>query len=58
MYRLNNSERELWINNDEGLYRWYRLWRISNKGGIRAFIRENREELDGCILRVLGREPG
>ena len=20
--RLNDSERELWINNDEGLYRW------------------------------------
>lgn len=23
-YRLNNSEREMWIQNDEGLYSWAR----------------------------------
>jgi len=51
--RLNNEERRLWVLNDEGLYRW---WMRSRKG-MRAFIKENREEIDAGIRRVLDREP-
>ena len=35
--------------NDEGLYNW---WRSSHQG-ITKFIRENREEIDMAINRVL-----
>lgn len=51
--RLNNSEREQWINNDEGLYNWKRRSRLS----MREFIRQNREELDRLILAQLNRAP-
>jgi hypothetical protein len=50
---MNNRERELWVNNDEGLYLWWKRSRLS----LRNFIRENREELDALILAVLNREP-
>lgn len=51
--RLNNADREQWIDNDEGLYNWWRRSRQSK----RQFIKENREELDACINRALGRGP-
>jgi hypothetical protein len=52
--RLNNTDREQWIDNDEGLYNWWRSTRLSK----RQFIRQNREELDRCILNVLdGHKP-
>ena len=41
-----------WVLNDEGLYDWYR----SSKQDIRAFIRENRGELEACINRVLNND--
>ena len=50
---MNNRERELWIANDEGLY----LWQRRSKQSMRAFIRENREELDRYINKVLNRKP-
>lgn len=46
---MNNAEREQWIDNDEGLYNWWRSLHMSK----RAFIKENREELDACIERAL-----
>ena len=50
----NDSERGQWIDNDEGLYDW---WRSSHQSK-RAFIRENRAEIDACIDRVLnGSKP-
>lgn len=52
--RLNDRERSMWIDNDEGLYNWWRSSRLSKS----AFIRENKAELDAAILRALGREPG
>jgi uridine kinase len=46
---MNNSEREQWIDNDEGLYRWWKSSRLSK----RQFIKENREEIDAAIDRAL-----
>jgi hypothetical protein len=51
--RLNDHEREQWINNDEGLYDWWQRSRCS----MRQFIRENREELDSLILAALSQQP-
>jgi len=52
--RINDEERCLWILNDEGLYNEQRRSRKS----MRAFIRENREMIDGCIRNVTeGRKP-
>lgn len=52
-FTLNDQDRAQWIDNDEGLYNW---WRASHKGKT-AFIRENREEITKAILRALHREP-
>jgi len=48
---LNGTEREYWINNDENLYL---RWKLSRQS-MRAFIRENREELDRLIRNYLER---
>ena len=48
--RINDRERELWVMNDEGLYRWYQSERRM-KGGIRGFIRRHRAEIDAAIQR-------
>jgi hypothetical protein len=37
-----------WIDNDEGLYNWWKGSRQSK----REFIKQNREELTRCIERV------
>ena len=49
--KITIREIELWIDNDESLYLW---WKRS-KQSKRDFIKENREELEACINRVLGR---
>jgi hypothetical protein len=46
--RLNDDERSQWIDNDEGLYNWFR----SSRQSKRAFIRANRAEIDAAILAV------
>ena len=47
-------ELEQWIDNDEGLYSWWKGSRQSK----RVFIQENRAELTRCIERVTsGRKP-
>ena len=46
---MNNNERTLWINNDEGLY----LWKNSSKLSMTKFIQENKIEIDACINRSL-----
>ena len=46
---MNNTERTNWIDNDEGLYNWWRTSGLSK----RNFIKENREEIDRCINNVL-----
>lgn len=46
---MNNSEREMWIRNDEGLYRWWKSTRLS----MRKFIQEYKVEIDTAIDSVL-----
>jgi hypothetical protein len=46
----NDTERAQWIDNDEGLYNWWR----SSRQSKRQFIRENRAEIDKCIDNVTG----
>ncbi len=48
-WSLNDDDRAQWIDNDEGLYNWWR----SSRQSKRAFIRENREELTRLIRRAL-----
>ena len=50
-FTINNADREQWIDNDEGLYNWWRSSRLSK----REFIRENNVELDAAIRRAVGR---
>lgn len=51
---LNNDDRCQWIDNDEGLYNWWKSSRLSK----REFIKQNKQELDTCILTVLtGKKP-
>jgi hypothetical protein len=50
---MNNRERQMWIDNDEGLYNWWRESGLS----MSAFIKENREEIDAAINSVLNRKP-
>ena len=52
--KLNDKDRSQWIDNDEGLYLWWKSERCSK----REFIRRYRQELDACIERVLtGEKP-
>ncbi len=51
---LNNSDREQWIDNDEGLYNWWKSSKLSK----RKFIKENKAEIDKAIFSVLtGKKP-
>jgi hypothetical protein len=50
------SDIEQWINNDEGLYDWWRSSRSEKTGkrmSKREFIRENRAELKSAIQKVI-----
>ena len=49
---MNDTERELWVINDEGLYRWWKGSRQSK----RQFLRENRTEIDAVIERMVSGE--
>ena len=52
--KLTIADIEEWIDNDEGLYNWFRRSRQSK----RSFIRENRAELEDCINNVIdGNKP-
>lgn len=51
---MNDKDREQWIDNDEGLYCW---WRSSGQPK-KKFINENRQALTECINKVLnGTKP-
>lgn len=52
--RLTMSEIAQWIDNDEGLYVWWKRSRLSKKN----FIAENRDELVRAIRNVTdGKKP-
>jgi hypothetical protein len=51
--KMNDNDREDWINNDESLYVW---WKGTGQG-ITTFVRENRAELTKYINRALNRKP-
>ena len=46
---MNNTEREQWIDNDEGLYNWWKSSRMSK----REFIKENRAQIDEVIENMI-----
>jgi hypothetical protein len=48
---MNDSDREQWVMNDEGLYRWWR----STRQNISTFVRANRAELTRLINKAMGR---
>lgn len=51
---MNNTEREQWIDNDEGLYNWWKRSKLSK----RKFIQESRAEIDEAINNVQnGKKP-
>jgi hypothetical protein len=50
---LNDNDREAWIDNDEGLYDWWR----SSRQSKRAFIASHRAELTQLIQASLNRAP-
>jgi hypothetical protein len=57
---MNDTERAQWIDNDEGLYNWYRGWRREqhrSRKAQRIFIKEHRAEIDAAINRVLTPKP-
>jgi hypothetical protein len=46
--RINDEERRLWVENDEGLYNM-----MQESGlGMKRFIRENRKAIDKVINNV------
>ena len=47
--RITLADISQWIDNDEGLYNWWRRSRQSK----RSFIKDNRDELESCIRRVI-----
>lgn len=51
--KLTLSDIAQWIDNDEGLYNWWK----SSRQSKRNFINENRAGLEACILRVLNASP-
>lgn len=51
--KLTTSDIGQWIDNDEGLYVW---WKQSRQKKSR-FIKENRDELIRAIRSVLDRPP-
>lgn len=50
---LNDNDREEWVNNDEGLYSWWK----STRQPIRTFVRENRARLTEMINAVRNKPP-
>ncbi len=51
--RLTNADISQWIDNDEGLYLWWKRSRQSKT----AFIHANHKELVAAIRRVLNAPP-
>lgn len=55
---MNDTEREQWVNNDEGLYQMWRSDRRNINGvhrppGITTWVKENRAMIDDAVKRYL-----
>jgi len=50
---MNDRERQMWVDNHEGLYNMHRASRKS----MRRFLREHRAEVDAVINAQLGNKP-
>lgn len=50
--RLNDTDRSQWIDNDEGLYCWWKSSRMTK----RAFISTYRREITEAIENVRGNQ--
>lgn len=48
-WRFNDDDREEWVNNDEVLYTWWRLSKMS----LRYFVRQKRRDIDDFIRERL-----
>lgn len=46
---MNNKDIGQWIDNDEGLYNWWKSTRQSKT----KFIQDNKKDLTACINMVL-----
>lgn len=52
--KLTRDDIKQWVENDEGLYNWWKGSRMS----LASFVKANRAELETCIRRVLdGSKP-
>jgi hypothetical protein len=49
---MNELEREHWVDNDEGLYRWWKQTRMTK----RAFVRKYRPQIDLVINKIVSNE--
>jgi hypothetical protein len=59
-FKITNSERALWVNNNESLYiayidfkKWNRR-RLKGKSVMRLFIEEYKDTIDAIILKHIG----
>ena len=43
---INDTERSLWVDNDEGLYLWWKQSRLPKW----AFVKQNRQEITDVIM--------
>ena len=53
MLKMNNTEREQWVLNDQTLYNQFKASRLS----MTKFIRVNRAEIDAQAIKIIGYDP-
>jgi hypothetical protein len=49
-FSLSDADREQWVDNEEGLYRWWKSSRMAK----RSFVRAHRKEIDDAIFSQPG----
>lgn len=55
---MNDEERRLWVENDEGLYCYWRAAKREERISQREWIRKNRTFIDSVINNVTkGKKP-
>lgn len=47
-FTINDKDRAEFVENEEGMYRWYR----SCRQPLRTFVRENRTDIDRVIIEA------